>query len=183
MKALFVPFAHSVFGTIPLTGKMAGELRSELKSGNSDAARAALNVYFDNASEKARAEKDSVDWARGFFEVRTLTDLEDIRGTVVTKVHKATTLPKSVRAELAKGQDKVVYSVVLDGYKSFAVFNSKSNPWGARGTLFGPKGERLGRVKTRTELDPWEFEHSPSQAEDDGEYKAGRMKTHFGRHP
>jgi|CXWL01.1.fsa_nt_gi hypothetical protein len=191
-KAVLVPFKSSPGkpeSTIPLTNKAAAELRSQLKRGDILAAQASLNKYFDNAFEKARAEKDAVEWARGFFEIRTLTDLEDIRGTVVTKVRKTTTLPQSVRAELAKGKDRVVYSVVLDGNKSFAVFSSKSNSFGARGTLFGAKGQNLGRVTTRNKLNAWEKEHLDAfqralEPSHDDDYDAEeRFQTHSGRHP
>lgn len=185
-KAVFVPFKNSDFfaspgktyvETIPLAKKITGRINTLLQNGDHVSARTLLNGYFDKAWEKGKEERDWANGVRSFFEVRNLIDIESNRGVNVKKVRKVELLPAPVRAELAKSKNHVVYSYINGGKKSFAVFNSKSNPWGARGALFGPKGERLGSVKTRTELDPWEqdqvdaFQSSP---EDRGFPRASR---------
>ncbi len=157
-KAVLVPFKNSPDkpgATIPLTNKAVAELRSQLKSGDILLAQAALNRYFDNASAK-----DAGDEVRSYISEGTLLALERRRdGHQMTKVHKMETLPESVRAELAKGKNLVAYAIVLNGKKSFAVFNSHSASFGARGKLFGAKGQHLGRIQTLSGVDIEELAH------------------------
>ena len=138
-----------------------------------------------------RAEKKWADGVRSFFKIRTLNDIESLRGLghFVTKVRSVKSLPPPLRAYLAGRNNRVVYSYTYFGRKGYAVFSSKASGWGARVVLFGPKGQRIGTVTTRTDLDPWEqdqvdaFENLPGQAQDDGSYADQQYRTHFGRNP
>lgn len=169
--------------SIALTSKAAGRISELLGRGDYFTAGATLSRFFDGGIPSSVLSRDWVSWTRMFFKLRNQRDLDSLRGISVVR---ARSIPAPVRAYVERFHAPVVYAWTRDGKRGYAVFENSTS---VRAAIFGPGGERLGSVQTRTKADPWEeeqaevFQHLPGQVKDDGSSSKEMFRTHFGRHP